>query len=230
MQEIKAETHHRLKLSDICSECFTLILHLRAIKEFGDPEILRRRIKDLLDKIERDGKRVDVSPDGIQMAKFALVAFIDESIITSEWSRREAWRANPLQFELFGRYDAGEELFRRVDQLRQRTQDNAPVLEVFYLCLVLGFKGKYQMFEQEKLRQLIAELHADLRRVAGKATNVLSPQGRRSDEIVDVVANEIPAWVIGVAAAGIAFIFWFIMRLIISGAAKDVAQMIESMI
>jgi type VI secretion system protein ImpK len=230
MQEIKAELQHHLKLSDICSECFTLILHLRAVREFGDSEILRRRIKDLLDKIERDGRRVDVSPEGIQMAKFALVSFIDESIITSEWSRREVWRANPLQYELYSRYDAGEEFFRRIDQLRQRTQENAQVLEVYYLCLVLGFKGKYQLFEQEKLRQLIGELHADLRRVIGKPTNVLSPHGRRKDEIVDVVTKDIPPWVIGVAAAGIALLFWIIMRFIISGAANDVARTIEAMI
>jgi len=224
------QSQHNLKLADVCSECFTLILHLRAVREFGDPEILRRRIKDLLDKIERDGRRSEVSPDGIQMAKFALVAFIDESIFTSEWSRRESWRANPLQYELYGRFDAGEEFFRRVDQLRQRTQENAQVLEIFYLCLVLGFKGRYQLFEQEKLRQLIGELHADLRRVVGKPTNVLSPHGRQRDEIVDVVANEIPTWVIGVAAAGIALLIYVVMSFIISGTAKDVAQMIEAMI
>lgn len=228
MENKKAERHHAT-LSDICNECFTLILHLRAVRELGDPEILRRRIKELLDKIERDGRRSDVSPEGIQMAKFALVAFIDESIITSDWSRKESWRANPLQYELFSRFDAGEEFFRRIDQLRQRTQDNAPVLEIFYLCLVLGFKGRYQLFEQEKLRQLIGEMHNDLRRGIGKPTNVLSPHGRRRDEIV-AVTNEVPAWVIGVAAAGIAFLFYLIMSFIISGKASEIAGLIEQMI
>ncbi|MCI0513220.1 type IVB secretion system protein IcmH/DotU [candidate division KSB1 bacterium] len=230
MQDRKATAFSSLKLSDICSECFTLILHLRAIKEYGDPEMLRRRIKELLDKIERDGRHLDVPSDQTEMAKFALVAFIDESIITSEWSRKDVWRGNPLQLELYSRSDAGEEVFRRIEQLRQRVQDNAQVLEIFYLCLTLGFKGKYQLYEQEKLRQLIVDLHTELRRVIGKPLNLLSPNGRRKEEIADVVTHEIPPWVIGVAAAGVGFLFWVIMKFIISGQAGTFARQIESMI
>jgi type VI secretion system protein ImpK len=220
-------TDHRHRLAEICSDCFMLILQLRTASDFGDPEVLRRRIKELFDKMERECKREGIAFEDIEMARFALVAFIDESVLSSEWSQKEAWLANPLQLELFNRYDAGEEFFVRLEQLRQRPQAHAEVLEVYYLSMALGFKGRYQLQEQERLRYLMEDTLSDLRRVTGKSGESLSPHGQRRDEIVEVVAREVPLWVVGVGAAAVGFFFYLIMTFLSSAAARDAVEVIN---
>lgn len=217
-------------LMEFCSDCITLILQLRNTSDYGDQDTLRSRIHELLKKVERDAKVAGIDYEDIHYAIFALVAFIDETIIASGWSQKETWLAKPLQLELFNRFDAGEEFFVRLEKLRQRAQYNKSVLELYYLCMTLGFKGKYQLQEREELRQIIEETYADLRHVKGRSAEILSPHGKRKDEIVEVVKKEVPAWVVIVSAFAIGFFFYLIMAFLISDSAGDVKQIIESVL
>jgi type VI secretion system protein ImpK len=189
------------RLAEIFAPCFTLILHLRATDEFGDAAVLRRRIKGLLDDAEREALRTGVSPDNIQRAKFAIVAFIDETILSSSWSQKEEWTSTPLQLELYDQFDAGEVFFDRLHQLRQRPEMNAEALEVFYLCMTLGFKGKYQLHEQERYREIIETTYEDLRSLPGMRGDNLAPHGRPRGQVAQEVKTKLPSWVIAAAAA-----------------------------
>lgn len=224
------QKHAKYELADFFADCFTLILQLRKTHEYGDQEILRKRVHELLDKAEREAKDAGFSDEDIQMVIFALVALLDETIIASEWSQKDAWLAKPLQLELFDRFDAGEEFFVRLEKLRQRPQYDKGVLEIYYLCMTLGFKGKYQFQEREKLRQLIEETHDDLRHIKGKSAEILSLHGQRKDELVEVVSKEVPFLVVVISSVAIGFIFYLVMTLLISNAANTVINIINSII
>ena len=130
------------RLADVYAPCFSLALQLRATNEYGDAEVLRRRIKHLLETTRHEAKRTGLAPEDVREAEFALVAFLDETLLSSEWSQKDRWLARPLQLELYDRYDAGEAFFDRLDGLRANPGLHAEVLEVYYLCMALGFKGK----------------------------------------------------------------------------------------
>jgi type VI secretion system protein ImpK len=223
-------TRKENQLSVWCSECLTLILQLRASIDLGDSRVLRERILSLLDNMERSCRDSGIAPEDIQMVKFALVAFIDETINTSDWVQKESWLSNPLQLDLFNRLDAGEEFFTRLDQLRERPQANAEVLELYYMCMVLGFRGKYQLHEKEKLRLLIEDTHSELRRISGKPPEELSPHGRPIDEIVEVVTKEVSLWVIGVTAAAVGLFFYIVFTFLITSNAEEVRNVIKEII
>lgn len=220
----RSEKHDLL---EICSDAFTLILQLRQTSEYGDLDVLRQRICELLNKIERDAKEAGIDYEDIHMVIFALIAFLDETIIASNWSQKPDWLAKPLQLEFFNRFDAGEEFFVRLENLRQRPQYYSSVLEVYYLCLTLGFKGKYQLQDREKLHRVIGDIYTVLKQVKGKSPDILSPHGQRKDEIIEVVKKEIPVWVIVVSAFAIGFFFYIIMTLFASNAAHDIIQFID---
>jgi type VI secretion system protein ImpK len=80
-------------------------------------------------------------PDGeTAEARYAIVAFIDDRVLRSNWPGRADWMTNPLQLQLFRENTAGENFFARMRALVQR---GAPFwgLEVYYLCIALGFVG-----------------------------------------------------------------------------------------
>lgn len=216
------EISPKRRLPRLCEEAFLLILQLRAINEYGDTSLLRQRIFQLLDKLEQRGKQAGIAREDLQSAKFALTAFMDETILTSQWSQKDAWVEKTLGFELFQRMDAGEEFFRSLEELRRRSASNVELLEVYYLCLALGFKGKYMIYEQEKRRLLIKDLANELRTIRGNSSAPLSPRGKRREQIAEVVKKEVPAWIVAVGAGAVGFIFYLIMLWISRSEARAV--------
>jgi type VI secretion system protein ImpK len=79
--------------------------------------------------------------DGFLGPRYALACWLDEIfILNSRWQRQ--WNERSLETALYGTRDRA---FRFWDQARRaeaRTGEDA--LEVFFLCVVLGFRGDYR--------------------------------------------------------------------------------------
>ena len=224
------EKEGKTRLTEVCTKSLLLVTQLLVARDLDDVNVLRRSVKELLDRFERDARDAGFEPEQVKNAEFALVALIDEAVINSNFAQRDVWIANPVQMELFNRFDAGEEFFRRLDDLRQHAQANLPVLEVYYFCLLLGFKGKYFQ-EPERLRHVVDDTKADVFRARPhSATETLSPNGLPRDMIKQVVTKELPLWIIGVGAAVIGFVFFLIMTFFINGEADKSASIIEQLL
>jgi len=113
-------------------------------QQIGHAESFRRRMRDALAEVNREALKVYSREHTIE-SDFAIVAFLDEVILSSDDPCRPDWAQKPLQEEMFGVSLAGEMFFSRLEALLARpdTAEIADVLEVYYLCLLLGFQGKY---------------------------------------------------------------------------------------
>ncbi len=216
------------RLADVYAPCFSLALQLRATDEYGDAEVLRRRIKHLLEALQRKAAAAELAPEDIREAEFALVAFLDETLLSSEWSQKDRWLARPLQLELYDRYDAGEAFFDRLDGLRANPGLHAEVLEVYYLCMALGFKGKYQLHGQEELRALIEEVQAETEQQPGMAPGALAPHGQPRGQVAEEVRSRFPTWVVVAAALVVGLVLYLGMSVYVERAADDVAEQIRT--
>jgi len=217
------------RLSSLFAPCFTLVLRLRGTDAFGEPAALRRRIKSLLDRIEREALRADRAPEALRRAQFGVVAFIDETILASNWDRKEDWMNTPLQLERYDRYDAGEVFFEHLDDALEAPRRHAEVLEVYYLCMTLGFRGKYRIHEQEKRRELIETTAETLVRHLDRADGPLSPKGRPRDRDADGGGIRVPLWGIVVAALLVAAGLYAGLSLSASTSAQQVAESLRRM-
>jgi len=83
-------------------------------------------------------------------AQYVMAGLADETFLYLDWSGREAWRANLLEFKLFQSYRAGEEVFRQIDTiLRTRDPVDTELAKVYLLALGLGFRGELRGPEGE---------------------------------------------------------------------------------
>ena len=216
-------------LAETAGECLMLIQQLRLAKNVEDPSRLRPKTMEVLTRFEREAKNSGFDAETIRNAEFALVAFLDEAVTGLPFADKESWLANPLQSELFGLNYAGEDFFRRLEELKRRPQEHIQVLEVYYLCLVLGFKGKYHMDNPEGLRQLVEDTKADMLRTRDRRYQIpLAPHGAPEEKLGEIVTRNLPGWIVAAAAGGVAVMFFFVLSWLISNAADTVKAMIES--
>src|ERR1700733_13588087 len=76
-----------------------------------DLDTFRRRMKSTLKEIEREAVSAGYGSSEIRDAEFAVVAFLDETILSSKSQKAEEWRKRPLNIELFGQAIAGDLFF-----------------------------------------------------------------------------------------------------------------------
>ena len=77
-----------------------------------------------------------------ELAKYALVAWIDEVLIESTWEGASWWNENALEVDFFNTRLANEQFYTKAKEASVLPRKDA--LEVFYVCAVLGFRGLYR--------------------------------------------------------------------------------------
>lgn len=212
-------------VSEVCAPALLLGVRLRWQENSGDHEAMRRRMQEMLDRIEERLRDAGLAQSDVADVVFALVAFLDESIIRSEWEHKSEWRSSPMQFDRFGRDDAGEEFFTRLTALRAERAVRADVLQIYFLCLTLGFKGKYALKSQSEWESLRAQVGAQLRRLDGRERSPLSPHGRAGEELAAVV-KEVPLWVFVVAGVAVAFALYLTFTALIASKLGALQQLL----
>jgi type VI secretion system protein ImpK len=213
-------------VSEVCAPALLLGVRLRWQQTSGDSDALTHRIEEMLDRIEERLRAAGLAQSDVADVVFALVAFLDESVVCSEWEYKTEWRSSPMQFKRFGRDDAGEEFFARLRAVRGERVVRADVLQIYYLCLVLGFKGRYALLPERELEALRGDVGGQLRRLEGRERSPLAPHGRTGDELAQVV-KQIPFWVFAVAGAALAFGLYATLTLAIASKLGTVQQLLS---
>jgi type VI secretion system protein ImpK len=113
---------------------------------------------------------------GWALAKYALVAWIDDMFIEAPWDGRNWWENNSLEFEYFKTRDRATQFFIKAKESAELSQRDA--LEVFYLCVVLGFRGLYGLSESAFLAEQL-QLPTDVESWAKRTAQAIQlGQGR----------------------------------------------------
>lgn len=160
---------------------------------------VRPVVSDLLAQLEQGGRGLRCHPDQIESIKFALVAFVDETVLspTNDFPLRKEWEQLPLQLEYFREHLAGVKFFERLDSLLQQPEsESADLVELYYLCLLLGFKGKYNFYLlEEQLKGVIENVAEYLRRAGRLKSGALSAHWFADDQPELTREQGLPLWI-----------------------------------
>lgn len=123
------------------------VVQIRHTLTHPDPDGLRASLRQRVEAFAAAARAAGAGDETVDAARFALDALVDESAASTPWGA--AWTT-----------DGGERFFQLLEQYSADPAANRDLLEFLYVCLALGYEGRYR--QQADGRQALAELRAKL--------------------------------------------------------------------
>ena len=108
------------------------------------PSAVWQALVGLLNRQEAEVRRAggEYATAIYRRAQYVMAALADEIFLYLDWPGRETWRTQLLEYKLFQSYNAGEEVFRRIEAvLRTRDPADSELAKIYLMALALGFRG-----------------------------------------------------------------------------------------
>ena len=209
-----------------CADALSLASQLSSARDLPSPDILQRRISSLFEQMAKKCRDAGISDEDVLEARYAIAAFMDEQIFRSPWPGRQQWMSQPLQLVYFNENTAGEGFFTRMQNLQQQPQ-RAHVLQIFYLCVSLGFQGKFAVRGGEGLGALVDYVGAQVARSLPPSDRI-APHGEPREKVGNFARREAPIIALGVFFLLAAVVTYVVLRwIVLSGAVKEAKATME---
>jgi len=197
---------------------------LRHAAEVVDIGGLRRQLVAEVRNFEERARGAGVATDQIAAARYALCATLDEAITSTPWGARGEWGTQPLLSVFHRETWGGEKFFQLVDRTKSDPRQYAGLLEVLYVCMSLGFAGKFALDPQSALQRdnLQHELFERLRGVRGAAAEPLAAHWQGVRDKRNPLLRYVPWWVVAAAALALTTSGFLYFRFQLGQAAEPV--------
>ncbi|WP_260958448.1 type IVB secretion system protein IcmH/DotU [Pseudomonas citri] len=190
-----------ISLNPLVTAAFGLLSQVMDIKyggERGDLHLLKQELIYGLEQFEARAVQGDVEGSQMMAARYVLCTVIDEAIVTTSWGLASEWSQISLLSSFHGETFGGEKVFQLLDRLSKDPVKHLPMLELLYLCLSLGFEGKYRVqtrgvLELEGIRDALYRL---IRQVQGDPPRELSTRGEGAESARQSPVRMVPAWTV----------------------------------
>ena len=106
-----------MRLTDIFMELLAYVTYFNknvAVKQPTHDQV-KADITRLMSDIEIRAGQAHITPDDFDLARFSVVAWVDETLLSSEWQDKDKWQKESLQRLYYQTADAGEIFFDRLN-------------------------------------------------------------------------------------------------------------------
>ncbi len=150
-------------LLNAATELFGILVTLPRQGEPRDIERFRQRLLDAIAAFRQRGLYLDYHPSIIDKSCFVLCAAFDEAILYTSWGERARWENHSLLSSVFSQRNGGEAFFTLLDKASQQPSKLVDFLELQYVLLMLGFKGRYRHEGESELHEVQSKAYAVIR-------------------------------------------------------------------
>lgn len=139
---------------------------------------LNERLSSSLKLFETCANYADIEHSQVIAARYVLCSALDEAVVTTSWGNESEWSQMSLLSSFHNETFGGEKFFVLLAKLSGNPLKHLPLLELMYLCLSLGFEGKYRVMDRgaQELEGIRDALYRQIRHVRGD-TRADQPQG-----------------------------------------------------
>jgi type VI secretion system protein ImpK len=200
-------------LIEAAAPLLQLLGRLRNTYSQPNPGDLRERAIQQIRIFEQAARDGGVPMDQLRPAHYALCASLDDVVLNTPWGSAGDWAERSLVSSFHQEVRGGERFFDLLGQLRQNPGTFLPVLELMYLCLSLGFQGRYRLSPRGpgELDRLREDLYAIIVRQGQPTDPALAPHWQGVQAPYRPARAVVPTWVLGAATLAVigGLFIWF---------------------
>lgn len=181
------------------TDLLTVAGQLRGSAHHPDPEGLREQLIRQLREFEQCARAKGLTDPVVLPARYVLCALVDESVLDTPWGSQSVWAKRGLLISFHNEAWGGEKFYDALDRLMAYPSGNLHLLELMYLCLALGFEGRYRVREggRDQLERVREQIFQTIRTQRGEPERELSPHWRGMAPKRDPLIHQLPLWVFG---------------------------------
>lgn len=152
MHYVQPNPHQNLSSShtngenDLLTAAMPLLGILSIIKQSHmkeDIQTIHTFLVKCLHAFEQDTHRSGFSTRQILATKYCLCTALDEAILCTQWGKENGWSEISLLSTFYKETFGGERFYIILETMLEEPAVNVPLLEILYILLKLGFKGKH---------------------------------------------------------------------------------------
>lgn len=153
----------------------TVATKLMANHHTPDTDNLHADLIHEMNAFESNANNHQYPPQIILAARYILCTFIDETITNSHWGKKIDWQSQSLLQRFHQEASGRVRFFVILERSSEDVHSNIDLLELIYLCLRLGYEGKYQQREKglEDLIKVTDNLYGLIREHRGNFSKKL---------------------------------------------------------
>ncbi len=181
-------------LIEAANPLLAAVPQIRHALRHPDPPGLRSRLREQLVAFDRSARAARIPEGQRKAASYALCALLDDAASATPWGRERPGQG--LLAEVHGAQGGAEGFFARLDEALAAPAEQVDLLEFFYVCLALGFEGRYRNGEggRQALAQIRSRLHQMLTRERPRGSLDLSARWQGAGVRVRRVPGAIALW------------------------------------
>lgn len=179
-------------------ELIQIMSRLATETESRDVLAFRDWAAQQIQRFEHQCLQLDVHEETRFFARYVLCTVLDELVTKTPWGSDGVWSRHSLLSQFHGETSGGERFFQLLDYLQQSPARNLHLLELMYVCMGLGFEGKFKLDQRghAQLESIRDNLFHLLRMQKGEPERDLSPHWQRVTAQRNKLARYFPWWVV----------------------------------
>ena len=196
----------------------------------ADVENLRRQCVQEVRDFEDRCRRASVPDADVLAARYALCTVLDEAVLNTPWGAQSGWAGQSLLVTFHRETQGGEKFFQLLDRLLGEPQRYLALLELWYVCLSLGFEGRYRLDERgaNRLADIRRDLYLRIEQLRGASEAALSPHWTGVADRRNAVLRLVPLWVVAAAAVAILVGAWLCFDSRLNGQSAPISAALAS--
>jgi type VI secretion system protein ImpK len=208
-----------------------LLTRLRRTLSHPMPASLRAQLLAYLRQFEEQAREAGVAPDEVMLSRYVLCTALDEAVLSTPWGSGSDWGKQSLLITLHNEAWGGEKVFQLLEHCLQDPRRRLHLLELLYLCMCLGFEGRYRVMNdgRSQLEALRERTGATIRSARGEIERELSPHWRGLTVVRDRLARYLPPWVGFAVCAALLLLLLLGLRLKLAADAEPVFRNIHAL-
>jgi type VI secretion system protein ImpK len=190
----------------------------------ADVEALRRQTIQEVRSFEDRARQAGVPAEDTMAARYALCTAIDEAVLNTPWGSQSGWSSQSLLVTFHREAFGGEKFFQILERVSSEPGRYLHLLELLYLCLALGFEGRYRLDDrgQSQLADIRLDLFRRIQAHRGAVAQDLSPRWKGVQDKRNNIVRLVPLWVVATACAAILVITLIVLNARLSSRAEPV--------